>query len=136
MLPGSECGDKSICYLDQCVSENDLDSSLLNSEFDDEILDLTTHCSSGQSANELAASNQDPHYAIECINWENDFLCKRSQACPTEDDSSTQGLYIKHVCCGKCSTNFESIKTIFSRAKLNQSWSIFIITVISFLFFV
>ena len=77
MLPGSECGINSICYLDQCVSINDVD---LNIEYVNDILDLTTYCTSGHDPNKLSVSNHDVHHDIECIDWENDFLCQSSQS--------------------------------------------------------
>ncbi len=126
MLPGSECGRNSICYRDQCVSMSDLDSSLFNIEYNTETLDLTTHCSLGSTPNELTSSNHDPHTEPVCINWENDFLCEQSQACPKNSDSSTLGLYIRHVCCGKCSSKPYLVVALFNRARRNQTCSILI----------
>jgi len=134
MLPGSECGDNSICYLDQCISMNNLDSSLLNIEYDTEILDLTTHCSSGGDSNVLKTSNHDRHHDIQCINWENDFLCEQSRSCPKSDDSSVTGLYIKHICCEKCSSKFTSDLSAFNQARRKAKCSIIIS--ISWIFFV
>ncbi|CAF2818352.1 unnamed protein product [Rotaria sp. Silwood2] len=114
MLPGSECGENLICYLDKCVSKNDIDPSLFNSDFDTEILYLNTHCSSGNNPKELAAHNHDLHHGIECIDWENDFLCEPSQRCPKVDDSSTLDLYIKHVCCAKCSPKVDGYDLAYS----------------------
>ena len=126
MLPGSECDVNSVCYRDQCVSMNNLDPSLINTEYETETLDLTAHCSSGNNPNELKASNGDPHAGIECVNWENDFLCGQSQECPKAHDSSTMGLYIKHVCCGKCSSKSHAIFALFNRGRINQRGSILI----------
>jgi hypothetical protein len=126
MLPGSNCGNNSICYLDQCISMNNLDLSLLNIEYDTEILDLTTYCSSNGDSNVLKDSNHDPHHAIECINWENDFLCEKSRLCPKSDDSSIFGLYIKHVCCEKCSSKSNLDISAFNQARRKAKCSIII----------
>jgi hypothetical protein len=127
MLPGSDCGDNSICHLDQCVSMNDLDSSVLTTEFDSEILDLTKHCTSGGDSNALKVSNHDSHHAIQCLDWENDFLCEQSRSCPTSDDSSFLGLYTKHICCKKCSSKaVRSVISAFNQARRNENCSIII----------
>ncbi|CAF3675070.1 unnamed protein product [Adineta steineri] len=136
MLPGSQCDINSVCYEDQCVSLDNLDSSLTNIEYDNKILDLTTHCTSNNNPEDLKASNHDPHTDIKCINWENDYLCHPSEACPQTDDSSTRGLYIRHVCCAKCSSTPHTISTILNRARINQRYmmsSIFIVWIV-FLF--
>jgi hypothetical protein len=128
MLPGSECGVNSICYLDQCVLINEVD---LNIEYDANTLDLTTHCTSGHDANELSASNHDLHHEIECVDWENDFLC--AQSCPKPDDSSTTGLYIRHVCCGKCSPKSHPVVQLFSHGRLKSNCSILPLIIFIFL---
>jgi hypothetical protein len=126
MLPGSECGLNSICYLDQCVSINDLDPSVLNIEYETEILDLSTHCTSGHGPSDLTASNHDPRNEVKCINWETDFLCEQSQKCPKSDDSSVRGLYTRHICCEKCAPKSHSVIAAFSRARINGRSSLFI----------
>jgi len=120
MLPGSSCGENSVCYLDKCVSINELDSSLLNPEYEMDILDLSKHCSSNGDPQEFKSSNHDPHQTIQCINWENDFLCESSRTCPKSDDSTVGGLYMKHLCCEKCSSKFASILSIFNHARKKE----------------
>jgi hypothetical protein len=121
MLPGSDCGDNSICYLDQCISRNNID---LNIEYDINIRDLTEHCSSGGNLNTLKSSNHDPHDAVQCTNLENDFLCEQSQSCPKSNDLSISGLYIRHICCEKCSLEIHSIQSAFNQAKRINSFFI------------
>ncbi|CAF4544880.1 unnamed protein product [Rotaria sp. Silwood1] len=135
MLPGSECGENSICYLDKCVSKNDINPSLFNNDFDTEILYLNTHCSSSNNPKELSASNYDSRHNIECIDWENDFLCEPSQSCPKPDDSSTLDLYIKHVCCAKCSSKVNSIITLFNQARVYRTSPMFVLIILTSLSF-
>ncbi|CAF1505143.1 unnamed protein product [Rotaria magnacalcarata] len=135
MLPGSECGENSICYLDKCVSNSDLDSSVLIKDYDIEILNLHTHCTSGHKPEDLTASNHDPHNRIQCIDWENDFLCQKSQKCPKDDASSTVDLYRKHICCATCSKDINSVVDTFNRARLNQTRSTFTFIIIMIGFF-
>ncbi|CAF0814562.1 unnamed protein product [Rotaria sordida] len=130
MLPGSECGENSICYRDKCVSKNNIDPLLFNNDFDTEILYLNTHCSSSNNPKELVASNHDIHHNIECIDWENDFLCEPSQICPKIDDSTTLDLYIKHVCCAKCSPKGNSIVALFNKTRINRIDSMFILMIL------
>ncbi|CAF4548753.1 unnamed protein product [Rotaria socialis] len=130
MLPGSECGENSICYLDKCVSNSDLDSSLLIKDYDIETLNLHAHCTSGHKPEDLTASNHDPHHRIQCIDWENDFLCQKSQKCPTDGASSTVDLYRKHICCATCSKDINSVVDTFNRARLNQTRSTFTFIII------
>jgi hypothetical protein len=136
MLPGSSCGDNSICYLDKCVSITELDSSILNPEYELDILDLNKHCTSGGDPNELKSSNHDPHQTVQCINWENDFLCETSRTCPQNDDSSVGGLYIKHLCCEKCSPKSSSILSAFNYARINEESSKILLSFMLFFCFV
>ncbi len=123
MLPGSSCGDNSMCYLDKCVPITELDSSILNPEYEMNVLDLRKHCSSGGDSNVLKSSNHDPHQAIQCINWENDFLCEATRACPRDGDSNAGDLYIKHLCCEKCSSKSTSTLIAFNHVRTHNESS-------------
>lgn len=129
MLPGSDCDANSICHVDQCVSKNSIDPTLLKKEYDTEILDLTKHCTAGGDVNVLKATNQDSQHAIQCTNWEEDHLCEQSRACPEPDDESVGGLYIRHVCCKKCSPTPTEVTSLFSQGSKKQTCSIIIISI-------
>ena len=134
MLPGSFCDENSICYFDKCVPITELDSSILNPEYEMDVRDLRQHCSSGGDPNVLKSSNRDPHQPIECINWENDFLCEATQACPKHDGSTTSDLYIKHLCCEKCSSKSTSIINAFNHVRTNNESSKILLSFILFFF--
>ncbi|CAF0793537.1 unnamed protein product [Adineta ricciae] len=135
MLPASVCGADSICHRDRCVPTKQLDPSLEQIEYETDILDLSKHCSVGNDQNALKASNTDPSTPVECINWENDVLCHESQQCPAKDDLSTGALYINHVCCQKCTSEFKQILGAFSHAELTRKYScsVLFLSLMSFL---
>lgn len=126
MLPGSECGEKSICHLDKCVLKSDIESHL-KTEYITETLDLTKHCTSDGDVNVLKDSNTDRRESIQCIDWEDDVLCESSQSCPDSNDNSVLGLYIKHVCCKKCSSSLPTAAfAAFNQSRKNRICSIII----------
>ena len=123
LLPASDCGTDSICHRDQCVSTKHLNPSSEQIEYETDILDLSKLCNVGNIQNALKASNTDPRAPVECINWEDDVLCHESQQCPKKDDSSAGALYINHVCCQKCTTEFNQMSRAFNHAKFRRKYS-------------
>lgn len=116
MLPASDCGEDSICYLDDCVPKIQLDPQLLQIEYDTNVQDLTEHCSSGGQPSALTESNNEPRQPLRCVDWEDDFLCHPDRQCPPSGKTDAGSLYMKHVCCAKCASNQEAVIAIFSSA--------------------
>ena len=138
MLPGSSCGENSVCHMDKCVPKNELDSSISTPQYETNTLDLTNYCKAVGTPSELTESNKDPRQAVQCVNWEDDFLCQPSATCPADDDESFTGLYVRHVCCAKCSKKPGSISTMFGNARRNSNDTkgiFLVIILLSFAFF-
>jgi hypothetical protein len=117
MLPGSDCGYNEICYRDQCVTIDASQSYVFNGDTEANGLDLTAYCSSDRDRPILSTNQRDTQMRKVCVNWEDDFLCHPSRSCPNEDDTSIGALYIKHMCCRKCSPNADEVSQIFSRTR-------------------
>lgn len=135
MLPGSDCGDDSVCHVDKCVPKSELDSSILTPQYVDDYLDLTKHCKAAGTPNELKASNKDPREEIKCVDWENDFLCEPSATCPDHKDEGYFGLHIRHACCAKCSKKPSIAVAAFSNHARQNSKNTVSIFPLIFLFF-
>ena len=60
------------------------------------------------------------------------FYVNHPNPCPKVDDSSTSGLYIRHVCCNKCSSKSYSVVAAFNHGRMNQRHSIIIIFIVIF----
>ena len=129
MLPGSSCGDDSICFSDECVPKSKIDPMFLKQTHDEETLDLSDYCSSGKGPIALSESNQDLKMPLQCIDWENDVLCKDEIPCPSEEQEDHQALYMNHVCCKKCSPTRDQVATIIHGDASFQTSSILLIII-------
>lgn len=102
MLPGTECDQNSMCFRDQCVASNEIDSKHLSLEKVQETSDLNSYCQTDNDINVLKDSNTEKTSAIECKNWEQTVYCTNDYPCPDKNKEDTGSLYINHVCCKKC----------------------------------
>lgn len=120
MLPGSTCGPgDSICYMDKCSPKSEIDPEALQIDYDDNVLNLKSQCSSEPAtiATALSESNDDPRQPMTCDDWEDDFLCVSKRECPDSGQKGVAALYMNHVCCGKCTTNFDKVIAVFGHAE-------------------
>lgn len=117
MLPGSKCGEESICYRDQCVLKSSLGPEVFETQIVNEYQNLKGYCEGSRDIDNLKSSNKDPHPPDECVNWESDFLCAASETCPTSNKEDTIALYTRHVCCEKCSSKRAVAKAFKGRAR-------------------
>lgn len=137
MLPGSTCGENMVCHKDKCVQKSEVDSLISNVEYETNTLDLTNFCKAPGTPSELTASNKDPKTAVQCVNWEDDFMCKPSSECPAGDDEEFVGLYVRHICCAKCSNDPGAVSAMFGDARRNSihTRDIVFVIILSFFFF-
>ena len=134
MLPGSSCGKGFVCHMDKCVLKDELDSSIVASQEVTEYLDLSKHCKAGNPPSELKASNKDPRQDVQCIDWENDLICRPSVPCPADNAEDAGALYERHMCCAKCSKNPTQVLAAFNHARENSKNTISIFSFIVLFF--